>query len=157
MALLEFINYPNTSTPVNAENLNNNFKEVIKICQGDILFDGATDSNGYIKCGTSRTITGLSNYEYLAILFQRGADYGGVMQTTQYACKHTSPNLFYTNSASSRWYRHTANFYWDGDVFEFRNVYIESSDGNNYLTTSSPNDNENVRLIIGINRKTFDS
>lgn len=154
MNLIDFKNYPDTTTPINAENLNNNFKEVIKICQGDVLFDGETDSNGYIKNATSRTIEGLSNYEYLAILFQRGTDYGGVIQTTQYACKHTSAMIFYTSTTS--WYRHTANFYWNGDIFEFKNIYVEGSNGNNYLTTDSY-DNEVVKLIIGINRKTFDS
>lgn len=43
MALIEFKNLPNTDTPINADNLNNNFKEVN---HEDIVTNG-----GAVKCG----------------------------------------------------------------------------------------------------------
>lgn len=44
MALIEFKDYPNTSTPLNAENLNNNFNEVNNIAES-----GSNDNGHYIK------------------------------------------------------------------------------------------------------------
>lgn len=49
MALIEFKDYPNTSTPLNAENLNNNFNEILNLLcpvgKVEVFFDNNDHSN----------------------------------------------------------------------------------------------------------------
>lgn len=61
MALIEFKDYPNTSTPLNAENLNNNFN----CLNGTLLYDNAD--------GTQETVTineSANNFKYIEIFFK---------------------------------------------------------------------------------------
>ena len=58
MALIEFKNYPDTSTPINAENLNNNFNEVISISRENVAqkLSFAVENGFTINCDGSRLI-----------------------------------------------------------------------------------------------------
>ena len=58
MALLDFKNYPDTSTPINAENLNNNFNEVISISRENVAqkLSFAVENGFTINCDSSRLI-----------------------------------------------------------------------------------------------------
>lgn len=83
MALIEFKNLPDTSTPINAENLNHNFE----LLQGSVLYE---DSGGSAHGVTLRESA--ENFKYIEIFYGYGNSGFG-----NNSCKIYYPNVQYAN------------------------------------------------------------
>lgn len=62
MALIEFNDLPNTSTPINANNLNNNFRELLDLIYpiGRVIIDETdTDYSNYLGFTWEKTLVGV--------------------------------------------------------------------------------------------------
>lgn len=106
---------------------------------------------GNLKIGNTITIPQLNNFEVLEFHYQRGHDYGNVIQQCDSNRRHTSPSILYVSDSGTAWYRRTANIYWDANgVVEFRNVLAEGSSGNWEVDFSS-NNNDTITKIVGYN------
>lgn len=92
MALIEFKDYPNTSTPLNAENLNNNFN----CLNGTVLYDNASGgANGTITLSDNAT-----NYKYLEIFFGNNA----VMSTKVFGVNGNAIVLAQNLATNTGWF-----------------------------------------------------
>ena len=79
MSLVEFKNLPDTTTPINAANLNNNFNELnsqisaaasaINNLKGTVLWTNSSPTSNY--GATAVSINNLSNYDIIKIIFKR--------------------------------------------------------------------------------------
>lgn len=145
MALIEFKDKPNTTTPLNATNLNNNFNELNRKCnqlKGVVLF------NGNFRIGETKTITNLQNYDVLEFYYSRGRDYGGTCTKAEYSSAHTSATIIYVGGTSGTyWNKRTATIYWSENNVEFRSILEENTSGSSVITTT--NNYDNLYKIIG--------
>ena len=104
---------------------------------------------GDLRIGDTITIPQLNEYEVIEFHYQRGYDYGNVIQQCDSNRRHTSPSILYVNG--SVWYRRTANLYWDANgVIEFRTVLVEGYNGNIYVDSTS-NTYDAITKIVGYN------
>lgn len=105
---------------------------------------------GNLKIGDTITIPELNEFEVLEFHYQRGHDYGNVIQQCDSNRRHTSPSILYVSDSGTAWYRRTANIYWDANgVVEFRNVLLESNNGISIDKNSANNDS--ISKIVGYN------
>ena len=95
MALIEFEDLPDTSTPVNANNLNNNFDELSdnindlsENVKGTVLYNNSSGSNGQITLSDS-----VANYDYIEI-FYGSINRGGMNSVKVYNPNNTRADFF---------------------------------------------------------------
>lgn len=140
MALIEFKDLPDTSTPLNAENLNNNFNAL----KGEVLFEGSTTGN--ITLNDS-----VSNYDILEIFYKNQDGYSDSKRIHSPNNKIVSLDLSYYNNG-------TQNFqHWTGNI-EISNTsithsidyYYENSGG----TTNAPQTINYIQIEKVIGYKT---
>ena len=112
MALITFENLPSTNTPINAENLNNNFNE---LDSGISALDTKIDTYNQVTLWTNPSPTSsfagqqitlndsLENYNYIEVLYKRSAN------STQYGVSGRIPKGydFQVNMSSNYFYWRT--------------------------------------------------
>lgn len=69
MSLIEFKDLPDTTTPITAENLNNNFNELKSELEGTILYTGSTNTNFILT-------DDYTNYDYIEIYGKKSSTFG---------------------------------------------------------------------------------
>ena len=137
MSLIEFQDYPSTETPLNAENLNHNFKTL----KGVVLFEGSTTGNLTLNDSAS-------NYDIMEIFYRNQDGYLDSKRIYSPNEKKLSLDLSYYNPGTQQFQHWAGNIEISGTTITHSKDYYYGNAGG---ATNTPLEINyiNIEKVVG--------